>query len=262
MSVLKDGPLPSNDLPQKTIEYLKDGGSKRIAGRSVLAVRVVIKELWEAGSICYLNTTRSFGAEQRSYGITRDFYPTIAGIDRSEEAALSNLLKSYILAYGPVTIGDMVWWSGQDRRRVKRAVESLSGELIELKSAEFEEPLQMISHDYDAMMRFSPLSEDWVAILAYEDPSLKGYFSTRARYVEQEYYDLLFNAIGEARSSIMLNGKIVGTWGLDKRKGKVEFALFSPVPKHNQKLIEEELVKVQTDAFRLLRPSGIPDLFE
>lgn len=261
MAVLKDGPLSSIDLPHKTIEYMKQAGTARSAGWSVVAVRAVIKELWENGSICYVNMTRNFGAEQRSYGITRDFYPTIAGGSGGDETALDNLLRSYIRTYGPVTIGDMTWWSGQDRRRVKRSVERLSTELVELKSDEFEEPFQMTSDDYDAMVRFSPLSKDWVAILAYEDPSLKGYFTTRARYVEKEHYDLLFNAIGEARSSIMLNGRIVGTWGLNKRNGMVESTLFSPLSKQSQKLIEQELAKVQADAFQLLRLSASRDLF-
>jgi hypothetical protein len=45
--------------------------------------------------------------------------------------------------------------------------------------------------------------DGWLTLLAYEDPSLKGYYESRFLYVDQKHYRLLFNKIGESRASII-----------------------------------------------------------
>jgi hypothetical protein len=70
----------------------------------------------------------------------------------------------------------------------------------------------LLAEDEPRLRAAEPLPSDHVALLAYEDPTLKGYHATRHRYVDQQHRDRLFNTIGEARASIALAGRYVGTW--------------------------------------------------
>nr|WP_301549490.1 crosslink repair DNA glycosylase YcaQ family protein [Duganella sp. BJB1802] len=259
---LQKGPLPSTTIPKLFLNFPLVEGPKKQANLTPAVVRNVVKELWERAIVCYINTDETFGAEQRSYGITKDVYPADFHTDGNEHSALVELLRAYILTYGPVSIGDIVWWSGQDKTRIKRALAEFKQDLQEIKFTEFDESLLIFKDDLEKLMLFDPKYEDWVNILAYEDPSLKGYFTTRARYVNSDHYDLLFNDIGEARPSIMLNGRIVGTWSFNKVSKLTSFQLFSTLPKRQLKIIESEFKKIQANVSQLLRPAETYDLFE
>ncbi len=78
-------------------------------------------------------------------------------------------------------------------------------------------------------------------MLAYEDPALKGYFSTRCRYVSAEEYGSLFNSIGEARASILLDGRVVGIWRFERGNGRITYDLLGRVSKRSQRRIGERL---------------------
>ena len=74
------------------------------------------------------------------------------------------------------------------------------------------------------IMAFLPQNN--ITLLAYEDPSLKGYYESRERYVSDKFYKQLFNSIGESRASIVRNGEVIGIWSWDKKQKKIEKTIF------------------------------------
>jgi len=95
----------------------------------------------------------------------------------------------------------------------------------------------VLTEEYDNLTGYRCVDFDWVTLLAYEDPSLKGYYESRFRYVDKAFYSLLFNQIGEVRAGILHNGKAIGVWTWDKRQKKIQIEYFSEVDKCVQRKV-------------------------
>ena len=217
------------------------------------AVRAVLKGLWERGQLCYLNDNDEFGREQRLYGATRQTYPSLAEDCRlSTETAVRSLLHRYLRGYGPATVADIVWWSGLAKRQIEEALASLSEEVCPISLRGRDETFWLLSDELGELRRFRPVTNDWVVFLAHEDPSLKGYYSTRTRYVDHEHYDRLFNLIGESRPAVLLNGRVVGVWALDRRTAKVTTDIFARPTRRQLRLIERERHDLSSELPNLL----------
>ncbi|WP_322767627.1 hypothetical protein [Frankia sp. Cr1] len=52
-------------------------------------------------------------------------------------------------------------------------------------------------------------------LLAHEDIALKAYFETRSRYLADLPPNMAFNQIGEALPTVLLDGRVQGTWTWD-----------------------------------------------
>ncbi|WP_344829589.1 DNA glycosylase AlkZ-like family protein [Nonomuraea dietziae] len=70
-----------------------------------------------------------------------------------------------------------------------------------------------------------------VNLLAHEDVALKAYFETRRRYLGDLPAAAAFNQIGEVLPTILLNGRVVGTWTWDPTAKRARHRLI-PVSCH------------------------------
>ncbi len=183
-------------------------------------VRTMIKLLWEEGVLCYLNMSPHWGSETRFYGNTQSIYPTLDLGSVSPCDAQRRLVRYHVDQFGPVTEADTSWWSGLGRATVRRCVQELD-DIIPTRVRGLPGQFFMTRAGLSRLSTFQHPSEPWLCLLAYEDPSLKGYFDSRLRYVDAQSYGKLFNQIGESRASIVANGRVVGIWSWDKKKGRV-----------------------------------------
>ena len=232
--------LEENELNSKEIEsnlLIKNN-------INIYATRTIIKKLWEDGVICYLNKSTYWGAEERIYALTEKRYPTLLLDSISETDALRKLIHIYIKQYGPVTEQDIVWWTGLPITLIRKSLEFLKKELCILHINEIKSSFFLLNEDIEALTKTEKQSDHTnIKLLAYEDPFLKGYFESRSRYVSEKNYYQLFNPIGEARSSIIKNGMIVGLWNWNKKNNAVEMKLFEKFSKDDFKILDIELSK-------------------
>ncbi|MGZ2744889.1 winged helix DNA-binding domain-containing protein [Burkholderia stagnalis] len=248
VELVSEAPRPSQEIERMISVTSSD------PLHSTPVIRAAIKELWELGVLCYLNGSPHFGTEKRLYGLTSSFYSAlIDGASLDEGDGITALVRRYVFSYGPATLGDIAWWSGLDRTRIKRALDDLSEELCTVQITGFKEYFWISRSDSLAVADFSPPQSDWAALLAYEDPSLKGYHASRSRYVRSKDYDLLFNDIGEARPAILLNGMVVGVWTLERHKATISIELFRSLNSRQKNLINHEVESVRADLPALLR---------
>ena len=82
----------------------------------------------------------------------------------------------------------------------------------------------------DKLDAFKKVDFEWISLLAFEDPSLKGYYESRFRYVDKMNINKLFNQIGEVRASIIHNGNAIGIWQWNKNKC-IDISYFKPQTK-------------------------------
>lgn len=187
----------------------------------------IIKQLWEEGVICYINASKDWLHEDRVYGYTSSFYSDL-NLSKYEQSEAENLLiRKYIHSYGPVAPEDISWWTGLGIGKVHKHLKEIQNHIIEVKIRGIEKAFYMTHVSLDHYFSIEKLPcKKWVKLLAYEDPYLKGYFYSRWRYIDQPYMSRLFNTIGEARSSIMIDGKVIGIWGFDKKSKEIIWESF------------------------------------
>jgi hypothetical protein len=210
--------------------------------------KALVKYLWETGILCYVNASDRWYSEKRYYSFTKLFYPALDLDFVSVDEAEYQLVYHHISKYGPVSLKDISWWSGLGISKVRKHLLRMEGSQlifrtrIENSSTEF----FMTNEDYQSFVEYKAIEEKWVCLLAYEDPSLKGYFESRWRYVSDKYYSLLFNQIGEVRASVVAQGNVVGIWEWDKKVRKINVKLFEFLGNTEKALLQKEIEKMET----------------
>jgi len=217
LRTVEEGPLSSAQIEARVATaMLRLTKTVRAGAEPRLRIRAVLRSLWERGDLCYLNLSEHWGSEVRLYGATQREYPDLTLSSITREEAQMRLVQVYVDGYGPALEEDFVWWSGLSLRKLRRHLQETEGEIVRLRIRELDGDFLMSRAHFETLRDFKLPRSPWLRLLAYEDPSLKGYHASRARYVEESHYSKLFNRIGEARASIILNGSVIGCWHWDK----------------------------------------------
>jgi len=172
--------------------------------------------------------------------LTKVFYPGLDLHSLDERSAQKLLINKYIDNYGPVTLRDICWWSALPVGRVTQIIKEEPDRIAQVRMTGFEQTFYVFDTTVRQIREEKFPVDDWITLLAHEDPSLKGYFESRRRYVDDKFYSLLFNRIGEARASIVNNGRVIGIWSWNKKRDQIEHTLFRKLDKSNLKLLSLE----------------------
>ncbi len=155
------------------------------------------------------------------------------------EEAKARLVKCYIKAFGPVTEEDIAWWTGFSKTDIKKAMATAEKELLPVKINGLKEDYLMLKTDYEQFVKFKPLKTRSLQLLPYEDPFTKGY-KTRDRLIDREQEKKAYVG-GGVQPSILLNGKIIGTWSrnIEQGKGPIKLEFFM----RPERDVEKEVVQ-------------------
>jgi hypothetical protein len=238
-AALAAGPLPYRELEQRIV-----AARPRIRARRELLVplvRLAVKWLWESGELLYRNTADSLHRERREFCLTATAHPTLQLNHLASSDAVTALLRRYLTAFGPAAIEDFQWWSGLTRSDITPAVAALRPELIDVQIDPHPAPLLLHAEHEPQLRTAEPLPSNHVALLAYEDPTLKGYHATRHRYVDHQHRNHLFNTIGEARASITTAGRYAGTWQFHRTTRTITHTLHTTIPPATQRAVTARL---------------------
>ena len=210
----------------------------------------VIKYCWESGNICYVNKNSNWNRENRYFGLTKNYYPNLDLNMFEEKEAQRLLVLAHVKNYGPVTIKDIMWWSGLNKQVIKRCLMELNNDIVAVNINGFDNVCFMEKISFEKYQDFNETNLEWMELLAYEDSSLKGYFETRFRYVDEKYYDRLFNQIGEVRASILYNGVAIGTWYYNLKAKKIVYSIFDNyISTVNYRLLENKIYDMEKYLF-------------
>ena len=235
--VFGDIPIPHRELEVRASS----------ARRQLSLIRIAIKWLWEIGELAHVDLSPSLHHEHRAFVRTEAHYPGLGlGAETPDlERSCDALVREHLRAFGPASIADTAWWSGLGRAAVRGAIIRGGGEFVQVAVDDVSDELLLAADELARLRDTEPLDPEHVTLLAYEDPTLKGYFATRSRYVRARHYDLLFNAIGEARAAIMVGGEAVGIWSFDRRTGRVTHSLMQKLGKTLRQAIAERLLAME-----------------
>ena len=154
-AALSDGPLTVRELRHR-IDVTKD-----------VDVPGIVARMCDTGRLAGGAPPKSWRSAVRRYHRWTDVLPAV-DIERWDEAsAVTELIRRYVVAYGPVTVADMAWWTGFTKARCRMAIESL-GTAVEMVDVEgWPGPLlrsagQVDIAGFDASVRALPVLDPYV----------------------------------------------------------------------------------------------------
>ena len=156
----------------------------------------------------------------------------------------AGLVRSYLRAHGPATMQDVAkWWARQPVGKVRPWFERLADELADVDVEG--RPLVLLAEDLPSLRRQRPSAE--VRLL----PAFDQYVLAPARdtplLVPAARRDDVFRTVnGWIAPTVVLGGRVVGTWSLDEKEVRPE--LWEEVP---ERALAEEIARVE-------RLAGVP----
>lgn len=136
----------------------------------------------------------------------------------SSNAALRELYKRYINAYGPANVNDFVYWSGTTVRRVKEAINR--DDYLQCKD------------------KIRMPNKTFISILPKFDPYVLSH--KNKFYLDEAFYPLVYKKAGHIEAVILKNGLIIGTW--KKKNGLLyNYSLFDKYNINNSEIKKETI---------------------
>ena len=156
----------------------------------------------------------------------------LGGVPPALDAAAGyrELVRRWLVSFGPGTEDDIVWWLGSTKSVVRATLAALDAVAVTLAGGETG---WLLPDDVDE----PPDPGPWVALLPILDPTVMGW-KTRDFYLGP-YRQHLFDRTGNAGTTAWLNGRIVGCW-TQNPAGVVRVHLLEEVPAWAAKALRDE----------------------
>jgi hypothetical protein len=152
-------------------------------------------------------------------------------------AAVREVVRRYLAAFGPASRADLATWSGMRIADFALALESLEPlrrfrdergrHLVDLARA----PLP--SADVPAPARLLPKWDN--LLLSHDD---------RTRVLSEEYRKLMISKNGDVAQAFLVDGVVAGEWAADKR-GKIALTPYAPLPRAARREVEDEAARLE-----------------
>ncbi len=206
--------------------------------KSQVDVASLLSLMCDQGLLVRGRRERGWKDKNHKYALFREYYPDVDLAQMDETEARTLLLQYYLRSFGPVTENDIAWWMGLTKAAVRKALGDIEEQTVRVGINDIEGDFIMLRSDWDIMKDVGPFEKPEVNLLPFLDPYLMGY-RQRERYLELENYNRIYDRSGNAVSSIMLNGRIVGVWDFtEDAEPTVKIFLFNEVGKGVLKSIQ------------------------
>ena len=187
---------------------------------------------------------KSWKDRRLHYAPFKSYFPNMNLGKYTEEQAIELLIHKYIKTYGPCTENDIVWWAGITKGKVKKALNSLTNKIQKVQIAGLDHIFYIYSTDINRITNAPLVNLQHLSLLPLLDPYLMGY-KDRERYINPKNYDYIFDRSGNATSTILLNGEIIGVWDVaEKPSPNVKLLLFDFVEKKVTEVIKREAKRI------------------
>jgi len=215
----------------------------RRALKTELNISAIVNLMCDQGLLIRGNPRHGWKSNIHTYYLFEDYFPDI-DLNAVDEARAKNLLvKRYLASFGPVTEKDVMWWPGFLKGEVKEILESLQDQVTQIEISDTKGSYSMLNSDLKSLQSLK-IEKYVVNLLPSLDPYLMGY-KDRERYLNPEYYNNVFDRSGNATSTILLNGKVIGVWDIaEKPEPLIKLFLFEEVERRVLKKVYLEGQKI------------------
>ncbi|MHA1828475.1 MAG: winged helix DNA-binding domain-containing protein [Candidatus Heimdallarchaeaceae archaeon] len=207
-------------------------------------VSAVVSLLCDQKKIIRNKPVKGWRDKRHTYSLFLEYFSGIDLEEYEEEESIEYLIRYYIERYGPVTEKDIVWWSGLKKTQILKALKKFENEIIRIRIEGINHEYLIFMKDKKKLERLKRDEEPIINFLPDLDPYLMGY-KNRERYINQKHFDYVFDRSGNAVTSILLNGRVIGVWDFVSSKiPMIKIHLFEKQGENIKKKIITEAKKV------------------
>ncbi len=210
-------------------------------GYSLLGTRL-IPAMCAEGMLIRAETRGGWRSDLYSYATMASWLPTMdldtQTCSEAMRQALLRVVRAYVWAYGPVTIGDVQQWlGGHHRRQIVSAVMRLQGLVrLQIEGSQgdyvlFEEQVEDLLDDTEYEPAAALLPPRDALPMAYSDPT---------RFLAPPYVERIYDRAGEALGTVWLDGQIIGTWWVQNRDQRILARVFEQQGPETLALVGEQ----------------------
>ncbi len=152
--------------------------------------------------------------------------PALAPVEREE--ARRELLRRYLLHYGPATLRDAAYFFRWPQREIRTVMAALPVETKDCKGVQHY--CLQPSDQLPAMPR--------CRFLAGFDPMLLGYEKTENPILPAAYVKKIFNNTGIVFPALLVDGVVRGKW--KEQPGRTDITLFEPLSERQKQFVLKE----------------------
>ena len=213
------------EASERIVELLKgkNGMSvKRIreALETSLNVSPVVNLMCDQGLLVRGAPEKGWRSNLHTYCLFSECFPDVKLDEIGEAEARKAVVQWYLSSFGPVTENDVAWWTSFPKRQVRRILSDMEGEVVYIDVSDLGKTLLIPSREEAELRLVRREGKTVVNLLPSLDPYLMG-FKDRQRYVDAERYSYVFDRGGNATSTILSDGKVVGVWDFEEPVVKV-----------------------------------------
>ncbi len=206
---------------EKILFILKDRGMTAKEMKKVLRTKLnlspIVNLMCDKGLLIRGNPKGGWKSNIHTYYLFNDYFPDLNLSKFKEEKARRLLVEQYLASFGPATETDVTWWTGFPKGEIRQIIDELQDklcltEILDAKGSHF-----LLSSQRSRLVSTKPPVKPVINMLPSLDPYLMGY-KDRERYLDQKYYNFIFDRTGNATSTILLDGQVVGVWDFAENK--------------------------------------------
>ncbi|MCJ7649699.1 MAG: winged helix DNA-binding domain-containing protein [Candidatus Lokiarchaeota archaeon] len=231
-----------NDLESKILEALKKDSliatdiKKRIG--SDRNISIILSLMCDKLLLVRDKPPKGWKDRRNTYTLMKNSFPELDFDYLEEIEAIQSLILKYIKSYGPVTEQDITWWAGLTKTKARRAIESNQPQIERITLSD--ETYYIYKSDIESLQKLSLRDSPVINFLANLDPYLMGY-KNRKRFINDDVYDFVFDRSGNATTTILLNGEVIGIWDFQtKPDPTVKILLFEKLTKEILNVIKKQ----------------------
>jgi len=234
------GPSSVQDIgevvPELRAKIRHDVG-KRYEGEFSIGSRLV-NDMSAQGLIIRTKPRGTWRSSLYEYAVLQDWLPEVLLESVEVEQARNEIVRRYLLGFGPATFDDIQWWTGFSKRDTEKALKPLRPDITEVDIPDVGGGYLVLQDDARQLDSYAPPASPYVFLLPSLDPYVMGY-RDRRRFLAEEHYRKVFDRAGNALPTVWAGGRLVGAWDQSEADGRVIYGLFEPVDEAEERLLAD-----------------------
>jgi len=183
--------------------------------QTALNVSPIVNLMCDQGVLIRGAPEKGWKSNMHTYHLLNEYFPDLEWNAISEKDAEKAVVRQYLASFAPVTENDVSWWTGFLKGQVKQIIEELHDEVSYVPVSGIDKTFIMPSQEKAALMATKTTGKHVVNMLPNMDPYMMGY-KDRERYLDSARYNYAFDPAGNATTTILLDGKVIGVWDFEE----------------------------------------------
>jgi hypothetical protein len=206
---------------EKTLSQLKNGMPAGLSRDIVRArgkkkekstnVGVVASAMWDRWELLRGGAGRTPLEDPGRFSLFTDRFRSMPQL-MERTKAFDSLAAWYVVKYGPVCPADLTWWCGIPVKDAETSLKKTGASEMEIQDVKG--TFFIMEEDLRSLEAEKPATGN-ITMLPQNDPYVKAY-SDRSRFVHPLHVKDVMNRFGDARSSLLVDGVVMGTWDVSK----------------------------------------------